>query len=269
MMLVLAVRSDPERVYQRALRYFTPAELAEAFAATRGVASPTQLRAFMKRDPRDLLGAFRALAPPRKPIVLQRWSIRRVGLAAGGARGIALLPSMVGGQAFFPAENIGAHPPQCGTGHSMILAAQAVPSAALVPCVAELPSGWQVGGADIASGHARFWLDSDQAGARAVTITLSAACDVSGAQADPVRPAGHAAVRAPAEPGARSSPACASTPSPAAAPPTGSTSRPARPRSWPTAVDSAVGFMPRARLVDYVRDTEGLALCGRGAPCPG
>ena len=65
MMLVLAVRTDPERVYRRALRYFTPDELAEAFAATRGMASPTQLRAFMKRDPRDLLGAFRALAPPR------------------------------------------------------------------------------------------------------------------------------------------------------------------------------------------------------------
>ena len=36
-----------------------------------------------------------------------------------------------------------------------------------------------------------------------------------------------------------------------------------------TAVDSAVAFMPRARLVKYVRDQEGLALCGRGAPCPG
>jgi hypothetical protein len=51
MMLVLAVRSDPQRVYQHALRYFTPDELAEAFAATRGVASPTQLRAFMKKSP--------------------------------------------------------------------------------------------------------------------------------------------------------------------------------------------------------------------------
>ena len=82
MMLVLAVRSDPQRVYRRALAYFTEAELAEAFAATRGVASPTQLRAFMKRDPRDLLGEFRALAPQRPPIVLQRWSVRRVALAA-------------------------------------------------------------------------------------------------------------------------------------------------------------------------------------------
>ena len=87
MMLVLAVRTDPERVYRRALNYFTPAELAEAFAATRGVASPTQLRASMKKDPRDLLGTFRALAPPREPIPLQRWSVRRVGLALGDSRG--------------------------------------------------------------------------------------------------------------------------------------------------------------------------------------
>jgi len=31
----------------------------------------------------------------------------------------------------------------------------------------------------------------------------------------------------------------------------------------------AVGFMPRARLVSHVQNTEGLALCGRGAACPG
>ena len=67
MMLVLAVRTDPARVYRQALNYFTEAELAEAFAATRGVASPTQLRAFMKRDPRDLVAEFRTLAPQRQP----------------------------------------------------------------------------------------------------------------------------------------------------------------------------------------------------------
>ncbi|MGD0377855.1 MAG: phosphatase PAP2 family protein [Streptosporangiaceae bacterium] len=63
MMLVLAVRSDPQRVYRRALAYFTEAELAEAFAATRGVASPTQLRAFMKRD-RVTCSANSAPSPP-------------------------------------------------------------------------------------------------------------------------------------------------------------------------------------------------------------
>ena len=36
-----------------------------------------------------------------------------------------------------------------------------------------------------------------------------------------------------------------------------------------TTAASAVAFMPRSALVGYVRRTEGLALCGRGATCPG
>ena len=36
-----------------------------------------------------------------------------------------------------------------------------------------------------------------------------------------------------------------------------------------TGVRSAVAFMPRVTLVDHVRDEESLALCGRGAACPG
>ena len=267
MMLVLAVRTDPQRVYQQALRYFTEAELAEAFAATRGVASPTQLRAFMKRDPRDLLAEFRALAPPRKPIVLQRWSVQRVSLAVAMLVA-AVIIVVAGGQQFFPAGNIGAYAPQCGTGHSMILAAQSVPSAALVPCVAALPSGWQVGGADIASGHARFWLDSDQAGPQAVTITLTAACDISGARQIPSDQPGTRRFERPVSlrprfadlrfytfPGG-----CATYRFQFAA---GASPLLAIP------VDAAVAFVPRARLVRYVRTTEGLALCGRGAACPG
>jgi hypothetical protein len=267
MMLVLAVRTDPERVYRRALRFFTPDELAEAFAATRGAASPTQLRAFMKRDPRDLLSEFRALAPPRKPIALQRWSVRRVSVAFAMFGGIALA-LLIGVQAFIPSANAGAYPPQCGTGHTMILAAQAVPSAALVPCVASLPAGWQVGGADIESGHARFWLDSDQAGPQAVTVTLSAACDVSGAREIPSDQPGTRRFERPLSlrpqftglrfytfPGG-----CATYKFKFAA---GKSPLLAIP------VDSGVTFMSRAKLVDYIRSTEGLALCGRGAPCPG
>jgi tRNA A-37 threonylcarbamoyl transferase component Bud32/membrane-associated phospholipid phosphatase len=82
MMLVLALRSDAKSVYDAALKYFTADEIAEAFAATRGVASPTQLQTEMKRDDRDLLAEFRALAPEREPIKIQRWSLRRVGLTA-------------------------------------------------------------------------------------------------------------------------------------------------------------------------------------------
>jgi tRNA A-37 threonylcarbamoyl transferase component Bud32 len=85
MMLVLALRSDAPTVYRLALRYFSEDEIAEAFAATRGVASPTQLRASLKRDGRDLLGEFRALAPAREPIKIQRWSLRRIALTIGVA----------------------------------------------------------------------------------------------------------------------------------------------------------------------------------------
>src|SRR6266568_3136981 len=267
MMLVLAVRTDPQRVYRRALAYFTEAELAEAFAATRGVASPTQLRAFMKRDPRDLLGEFRALAPERPPIVLQRWNIRRVALAAAM---LAVITAAVGetGNAFFPAaENLGTYAPSCGTGHSMILSAQAVPTAALLPCIAALPAGWSIGGTDIASGKASLWLDSDRAGPRAVTVTLTATCDTAGAQQIPsdqpgarrferplslapqfsglrfyTFPGGCVTYRFSFAPGA--SPVLA------------------------VAVDNALAFQSRSTLVNYVRHTEGLVLCGRDAACP-
>ena len=83
MMLVLAVRTDAARVYERALAFFTPDEIAEAFAATRGIASPTQLRTVMKQDGRDLLAQFRALAPERRPISLQRWGPRRILIVVG------------------------------------------------------------------------------------------------------------------------------------------------------------------------------------------
>jgi hypothetical protein len=34
------------------------------------------------------------------------------------------------------------------------------------------------------------------------------------------------------------------------------------------AVDTAIAFQPRSTLVSYVWQTEGLAVCGRGAACP-
>lgn len=93
-MLVLALRTDAERVYARALRLFRPDEVAEAFAATRSVTMPAQLRALLRADGRDLVARFRRLAPERRPISVQRWSLRRVGLllyVAALAAGAVLL----------------------------------------------------------------------------------------------------------------------------------------------------------------------------------
>jgi hypothetical protein len=67
-------------VYDRALRLFTPEELGEAFSATRGVASPSQLRGELKRIGRDVLGEYRAMAPAYPTVSIQRWSIRRIAV---------------------------------------------------------------------------------------------------------------------------------------------------------------------------------------------
>jgi membrane-associated phospholipid phosphatase/tRNA A-37 threonylcarbamoyl transferase component Bud32 len=267
MMLVLAVRSSPQRVYQRALAYFTPDELAEAFAATRGVASPTQLRAFMKKDPRDLLGEFRALAPPREPIALQRWSIQRIALAAAVLAATVIAVQILAGTVS-PVGNLGAAAPTCSAAdHSMILSAQAVPSAAMLPCIAALPSGWSTGGADIASGKVRLWLNSDRAGPQAITVTLTATCNTAGTHQIPsdrpgMRRFEHVASLTPRFAGLRlyTFPGgCASYRFSFA------------PGASPILADAARGalsFQPRPVLVKFIQRTEGLALCGRGAPCP-
>jgi membrane-associated phospholipid phosphatase/tRNA A-37 threonylcarbamoyl transferase component Bud32 len=81
MMLVLALSSDVQMVYERALRAFSVDEIAEAFAATRGLTMPSQLRRMMRARGRDLHAEFSALLPYRlHPISIQHWSARRVGL---------------------------------------------------------------------------------------------------------------------------------------------------------------------------------------------
>ena len=156
--------------------------------------------------------------------------------------------------------------PFCGTGHSMILSAQAVPSSAMLPCIAALPSGWTAGVAQITNGRSLFWLDSDQAGPRAVTISLTAACRTSGAVRIPSDQAGAERFERPLSLQPRFTltrmytfdggcVTCQFSFVPGAAP------------LLAIPVDTAVAFEPRADLVRHVRRTEGLALCGRGAAC--
>jgi tRNA A-37 threonylcarbamoyl transferase component Bud32 len=83
MMLTLALECTPEMVYERAVRVFAPDDIAEAFAATRSVTIPSQLRARLNADGRDLAAEFRRLAPHRPPVRVQLWSARRVALTAG------------------------------------------------------------------------------------------------------------------------------------------------------------------------------------------
>jgi tRNA A-37 threonylcarbamoyl transferase component Bud32 len=81
MMLVLALRTDARTVYERAQREFSTDEIAEAFAATRGLTMPSQLRRMIREEGRDLHEQFLELLPERPvPIRIQRWTVRRVAL---------------------------------------------------------------------------------------------------------------------------------------------------------------------------------------------
>ncbi len=63
----------------------------------------------------------------------------------------------------------------------VVLLAQSVPSATLLPCTNALPAGWTFQQMSARSGRATFWLDSDRDGERAVAVSLRADCDVQGA----------------------------------------------------------------------------------------
>jgi hypothetical protein len=72
--------------------------------------------------------------------------------------------------------------PVCRYGSPTVLMAQSVPAAALIPCVQALPAGWHFHSFEATSGAARFWLDSDEEGRRALTVELASSCDTSGAR---------------------------------------------------------------------------------------
>jgi hypothetical protein len=154
---------------------------------------------------------------------------------------------------------------------SLVLVAQAVPTATLLPCIAEFPVGWIFGGSEIRSGFVRFWLDSDRAGAQALEVRLTRQCNVS--KAVEVAPGAD-------EVGTRR------FEQPISLPPRFVANRyyvfeggcvtyrfAFNVDASPTLsfdVDEALAFRHREELVEWVREQDGLELCGAGAsPCPG
>jgi tRNA A-37 threonylcarbamoyl transferase component Bud32 len=238
MMLVLALRSDPDHVYEMALAYFTPDELAEAFAATRGVASPSQLRASMKADGRGLLEKFRQLAPERKPIGIQRWSLRRVLLILATVL-LLFLTVLMGVALFIPSRGEVGNA-DCGTSRTMQLMAQAVPTATQLPCIDDLPLGWGTEQASVVNDRATFTVGIGSDLTNAVVVTLVASCPTDGSvQTLPVE-GGCVTYQVP--PGTE-------------------------PDSVPSFEDGGgLRLMDRSELVAAVDQDEDLILCGAGAP---
>jgi hypothetical protein len=196
MMLCLALRSSPERVYQRALSQFTVEEISEGFAAARGLALPSQLRRMLKAQGRDLHAEFTRLLPTRpQPIPIQRWSARRVGLLGLVAALVVVigapiltwtLNNDVAVKTPLGVDNVGLGVDVgCSDLEPLWLMAQSVPSASLVPCVESQLPGWTVANVAVNDGRSVITLDHDRAGAAAVVVRMAAACDRAGAVEKP------------------------------------------------------------------------------------
>jgi hypothetical protein len=67
------------------------------------------------------------------------------------------------------------------TAGMLIIEAQSVPTAALVPCVGALPIGWSFETFQVDDNGTTFYLDSDRAGAQAVRVDLRRSCDLGDA----------------------------------------------------------------------------------------
>ena len=188
MMLCLALRASPEQVYRQALQYFTVQEISEGFAASRGLALPSQLRHLLRAQGRDLHAEFVRLLPrPPQPIRVQRWSARRLGLWAAIVA-LVVLAVLNTSNPFSTevavATPLGVKDVGCGDLEPLWLMAQSVPSASLVPCVQLLPVGWKVAEVAVNNGRSVITLDHDRAGPAAmrVELTAAAACDLTGAR---------------------------------------------------------------------------------------
>jgi hypothetical protein len=185
MMLCLALRSSPEWVYRRALQLFTVEEISEGFAAARGLALPSQLRSLLRAQGRDLHDEFVKLLPtPPRPIRIQRWTGRRIGLWA--AIVALLVLAALSPKYFFSNKDavetsLMVNDVGCTDLEPLWLMAQSVPSASLVPCVRALPAGWELADVAVNDGRSVLTLDHDRAGDSALVVRLSAACDPSGA----------------------------------------------------------------------------------------
>lgn len=194
--------------------------------------------------------------------MIRGWT-RRASWCAAIVLALAVLPAC---------ESRQFHQVTCELGDpSMILAAQAVPTASLLPCIEEFPVGWIFGGSEIENGSASFWLDSDRAGFQAVRVFLTETCDVS--EAVEIAPGQDEAGTRRFEKPISLRPefvadryyvfegGCV-------------TYRFAfNPNAEPALavdIDDALSFRPRLPLVERMRETVGLELCGFGAsPCPG
>ena len=80
--------------------------------------------------------------------------------------------------------------PGCADPLRLAIIAQSVPRASYVPCIQNLPAGWQTSGFDPTQDGTSFLLNSDRSPGQPVTVRLTPTCDTVGAGPSPARAPG-------------------------------------------------------------------------------
>ena len=73
---------------------------------------------------------------------------------------------------------------------TLVIMAQAVATAELVPCLGGLPAGWEFGTLEVRQDQVQLVLNSDRGGDHALTVTLRATCRIGDAKRVPSDEAG-------------------------------------------------------------------------------
>ncbi len=161
--------------------------------------------------------------------------------------------------------------PDCvGSDRLVILMAQSVPSATLIPCVGSMPVGWSFTGSSVQNNVAKLWLSSTVAGQNAVQAQLTPTCD-PGTAPEVVPAADEAGARVFEAPDSLDpfratryvvfDGGCVTYRYTFAAD---------VPATLSLQADDAFSFVPRSDVVRAVHDSFGRTLCGADAPpCPG
>lgn len=80
--------------------------------------------------------------------------------------------------------------PSCGDPLRIAIIAQSEPGASYLPCIHDLPQGWNASGFDPSQDGTSFLLSSDRSPGQPVTVQLTASCKTSGISPSPPRAPG-------------------------------------------------------------------------------
>src|SRR4029079_18884882 len=119
--------------------------------------------------------------PARAPIPIQRWSVRRIGLAVAVLVGVVAVVAAASA-VFFSYNPEAVREPECATSTPVLLFGQAVPTARYVPCVSALPVAWSVESTKAQDGKGSFTLDAAALGT--ASFALHESCNAAGEEID-------------------------------------------------------------------------------------